>query len=164
MIDPCKDVAIKDDKLNEAWSKAMDTIPRFDTDEETINHYLTLTAKYRCRIITPFALGMSAWDDWHEQLAARFPIRSFIQETIPRAWKQAAGYRIKHFFKDLKWGFKHRYIKKHQYNVLRPKTLEPGYYDPDTRILHACMEDLRESVSYTHLRAHETGRNLVCRL
>ena len=26
------------------------------------------------------------------------------------------------------------------------------------------MTGLRKAVSYTHLRAHETGRNLVCRL
>ena len=27
-----------------------------------------------------------------------------------------------------------------------------------------CKKELTEPVSYTHLRAHETGRNLVCRL
>ena len=38
------------------------------------------------------------------------------------------------------------------------------------RILHEALERLKSfrgdhtSVSYTHLRAHETGRNLVCRL
>ena len=34
-------------------------------------------------------------------------------------------------------------------------------------ILSSCQETPEESsvaVSYTHLRAHETGRNLVCRL
>src|SRR5678810_1458327 len=29
---------------------------------------------------------------------------------------------------------------------------------------HLLLGILREAVSYTHLRAHETGRNLVCRL
>ena len=32
----------------------------------------------------------------------------------------------------------------------------PGWYYSDQRLF--------EPVSYTHLRAHETGRNLVCRL
>src|SRR5674476_1617296 len=30
--------------------------------------------------------------------------------------------------------------------------------------LEAMRQAYREAVSYTHLRAHETGRNLVCRL
>src|SRR5678810_159350 len=30
--------------------------------------------------------------------------------------------------------------------------------------LPAVMQEIRSPVSYTHLRAHETGRNLVCRL
>lgn len=143
-MDPSQNVAIKDDELNKAWNKAIDTIPRFDTDQENIDHYLNLTAKYRWRIVTPFALGFGGWDDWHDQLAARFPIRSFVKETIPQTWKDLAGYKIHWFFKDLKWGFIHRYIKKYQYHVLRPKTLEPGYYDPDTQILHACMEAFRQ--------------------
>lgn len=144
MIDLSNNIAIKDDKLNEVWSKAMDTIPRFDTDQETIYYFLDLTSEYRFKIVTPFALSADGWEDWKIQLAAKFPIRTFIQETIPQKWKDIAGYKIKHTWRDLYWGFKHRYIKRHQYNVLRPKTLEPGYYDPDIRILHACMEDLRE--------------------
>ncbi len=142
MIDPADNIAIKDDELNDAWNKICESLPHFDTDQQTIDHYLDLTSKFRWRIVSPYALGLGAWDDWQDQLAARFPIRTFIQETIPRLWRKLAGYRIARFFKDLKWGFKHRYIKRHQYNVLRPKTLEPGYYDPQTRILHACMEDL----------------------
>src|SRR5674476_1158494 len=33
-----------------------------------------------------------------------------------------------------------------------------------TRCLHCIRPKCIEAVSYTHLRAHETGRNLVCRL
>lgn len=144
MIDQSKHISIKDDKLNEAWNKAMETIPHFDTTQETINHYLDLTGKYRWRIVTPFALEWNGWDDWRDQLKARFPIRAFIQVTVPDTWRKALGYKIKHILHDLKWGFIHRYVKQHQYNVIRPKTLEVGYHDPDERILHACMEDLRQ--------------------
>lgn len=143
MIDPSQDIFIKDDELNEKFNKIMETIPHFETDQETIDHYLTLTSKYRWRIVTPFALGLGAWDNWRDQLQARFPRRTFVQVTLPRWWKKFAGYKIKRILHDLKWEFIHRYVERHQYNVLRPKTLEPGYYDPDTRILHACMEDLR---------------------
>src|SRR5674476_1570791 len=34
-----------------------------------------------------------------------------------------------------------------------------GYF-----VTELSLSDLIEAVSYTHLRAHETGRNLVCRL
>src|SRR5665213_2166063 len=37
-----------------------------------------------------------------------------------------------------------------------------GAWDRANQITRA--EQGRDSVSYTHLRAHETGRNLVCRL
>ena len=43
-----------------------------------------------------------------------------------------------------------------------------GMSQDDTRCMpveYYCQQQLpSESVSYTHLRAHETGRNLVCRL
>ena len=61
-----------------------------------------------------------------------------------------------------------------------PSTLSYGYdklvnpykYDPegakklldDAGIVDSDGDGFREPVSYTHLRAHETGRNLVCRL
>src|SRR5678810_1091730 len=35
---------------------------------------------------------------------------------------------------------------------------------PEHDLLVPMVLDIRGSVSYTHLRAHETGRNLVCRL
>ena len=43
------------------------------------------------------------------------------------------------------------------------------YIASTSKYHHAYMEKLKlwhdsDSVSYTHLRAHETGRNLVCRL
>ena len=54
---------------------------------------------------------------------------------------------------------------------LRLVTLLNGEYDANNAILtfHAGAggteaQDWVETVSYTHLRAHETGRNLVCRL
>ena len=40
----------------------------------------------------------------------------------------------------------------------------PAAYTSDGYMLPCCWLDQPEPVSYTHLRAHETGRNLVCRL
>ena len=39
------------------------------------------------------------------------------------------------------WGLLHRFHPSHRYNIARTG-LPPGYYDPDTVILHACMEQL----------------------
>src|SRR5674476_1670097 len=45
---------------------------------------------------------------------------------------------------------------------------DSSWYDRFTpelvEFLHQCVIHGIEAVSYTHLRAHETGRNLVCRL
>lgn len=39
---------------------------------------------------------------------------------------------------NLLWGLRHRFDPRHRYNVVRTG-LPAGYYDPDTRMLHACM-------------------------
>src|SRR6185312_10079566 len=41
------------------------------------------------------------------------------------------------------WKLAHRFIRKHQYNRLDTK-LSPGYYDLDTQILYAVMNNLKE--------------------
>ena len=49
--------------------------------------------------------------------------------------------------------------------ILKLKMIEGVYVLLNTdRNLYASLFDFVEPVSYTHLRAHETGRNLVCRL
>src|SRR5678809_468681 len=49
---------------------------------------------------------------------------------------------------------------------ITPKTYLPNYREfYEKRQFTSAREAIsREAVSYTHLRAHETGRNLVCRL
>ena len=39
-----------------------------------------------------------------------------------------------------------------------------GDHEPDVSFVESATRMVLPSVSYTHLRAHETGRNLVCRL
>src|SRR5678809_1063310 len=52
--------------------------------------------------------------------------------------------------------------------IYPPKVLNwpRGYRPRNIKIAKACEEihNITVAVSYTHLRAHETGRNLVCRL
>lgn len=40
------------------------------------------------------------------------------------------------------WKFAHRFIPRHQYNKIRIRDLEPGYYDPCTRLRHAMFQEL----------------------
>ena len=48
---------------------------------------------------------------------------------------------------------------------LKLKNITFELKNPDARPEIICEDgDIQISVSYTHLRAHETGRNLVCRL
>ena len=48
---------------------------------------------------------------------------------------------------------------------LTPKALEEQLSNYHENDIAGILEELEQpAVSYTHLRAHETGRNLVCRL
>lgn len=116
----------------------------FATEEERVAFYIEETRKHKWKIVSPIALGMGGWDIWKTELRKEFPIRTFIRIKIPSVFRKIFTYRIGKWLHDLKWKFIHRYVPKHQYNVLRPATLKPGYYDPCDRILHACMEELRE--------------------
>src|SRR5674476_1299000 len=63
------------------------------------------------------------------------------------------------------------YLGQSGFEVSHAGTGQSGLTDlqdnpPDLVILDLMLPDMDglEAVSYTHLRAHETGRNLVCRL
>ena len=48
---------------------------------------------------------------------------------------------------DLVWKFKHRFVRRHQYNRL-DTGLPPGYMDPDQQILYAVMNCLRQYMEH----------------
>jgi hypothetical protein len=54
-------------------------------------------------------------------------------------------YRLCRAVHEAKWWVLHRFHPSHRYNVV-PTGLRPGYYDFDTRILHASMEMLKQYV------------------
>lgn len=47
-------------------------------------------------------------------------------------------------FHDLKWKIIHRVHPKHRYHVIKPRSLEPGYHDPDIQIQAAAFDTLSE--------------------
>lgn len=48
------------------------------------------------------------------------------------------------FLRDIYWSVVHRTTKR--FNVVHLRTLKPGYYDPDTQILHAVMNLVTDHV------------------
>lgn len=67
-----------------------------------------------------------------------------------KPWADAIVMGLYHFFHRIDaaiWWFKWRYVRRHQYNIVRTG-LEPGYYDEDTRMLHACMALLCQFVEW----------------
>lgn len=112
-------------------------------------HQKSKTKLFFWRVFTPWnidkptALPWGEWAQFDEEQKAKYPIRWFLFDTIPMWWDVTRG-RIKR----AKWGFKHKYLPRHKYHIVRT-SLEPGYYDPDIRILYATMDMVREYVEIT---------------
>lgn len=75
-----------------------------------------------------------------EKIKRWFPVRFWLSETMPN--KIQLWYRI--YWVDPKWWIIHRTIDR--YNIIKIKSLKPGYYDYDTRLFHACFDLLVEYV------------------
>jgi hypothetical protein len=83
------------------------------------------------------SLASATWDEWEDfkkELRENAPIVYFWREKIRPFFKYRAFRRIK----DAKWAFKHRFVPRHQYNIVRTQ-LPPGYYDVDMRMMYACF-------------------------
>ena len=122
----------------------------FDSDAITFSrwyHFKKLIWS-KIGIVKPFVLDMDAWNAWDNKTAKEKPIRWFIWETVPDYCNQLFIYRIKRLLSDIKWGFIWRVIPKHRYNVIKPRTLPVGYYDPNTLMLHTNMHFLTQFVEY----------------
>lgn len=99
----------------------------------------------------PYSLQIGEWDGWHAKEKANHPVKYWIQETVPTAitgfWRIHLAWPILDWY----WTIIHRFHPNHKYNIIKPRTLKPGYYDSDTRILHAIMEEV--------VNFYETGCN-----
>jgi hypothetical protein len=65
-------------------------------------------------------------------------------ESRLRWWIKHRLLSPKYLWQDLWWGFLHRTF--YRYNIIRIKTLKPGYYDVDHRMLHANFQLLVDYV------------------
>ena len=75
------------------------------------------------------------WEAWKPKAAE--PIKYFLSETLPDWFMWNIGYWITRTYRDAKFAVKCRIIKR--YHMVRCDGLKPGYYDDDTRLLHACF-------------------------
>lgn len=105
-------------------------------------------AFYPWRENAPMALPLGGWEKWRDKMAEKYPVRYFFFYTIPNSVGDFFRYNIVRPLHDAKWALMHRFYPKHQYHILKPRSLKPGYYDSDTRILHACMDELSEFVEW----------------
>lgn len=88
----------------------------------------------------PVALPFGGWEEVNAEQKEQYPIRWLLFDTFP-TW-------VSYQYRDLRnlgWDFAHRFVPKHQYNIIRT-SLKPGYYDPDIRILNATMDLVKEFV------------------
>lgn len=89
---------------------------------------------------TPFALEMDGWDKFYREYKGQHPVKYFVWKLIPEKWGR--GCQI---VKNAHWNLHHRFDPRHRYNIVRTG-LKPGYYDSDTRMIHACFQLLVDFV------------------
>lgn len=95
------------------------------------------------KIPVPAALQGGDWRKWRKDIKSKYPIRYFLQETIPKYFRSKI-YNIKHGYY---WPLIHKYHPKYKYHIIKTD-LKPGYYDPDTRITHSIFSIFSEFMKY----------------
>ena len=71
----------------------------------------------------------------HSSEARVFGYRIYGKAPAALKW---LGLKVLRPLTDLSYAFKYRFVREHQYNIVRTG-LKPGYYDVDTCMLHSCF-------------------------
>jgi len=104
---------------------------------------------------TPTAATMDEWDEWKENSKASKPLVYFLRKTLPDFIKYKIIFPYFYWpIRDPKWALMYRFHPNHKYNIIKPRTLKPSYYDPLVLILHANMEILVEFVEHERSVQH----------
>lgn len=88
---------------------------------------------------SPLGYTLDGWDKWSEETKTQHPVQYFFRETVA-GWLDSIFFRVSRVW----WALKHRVIPKHRHHVLRPRSLKPGYHDPDSKIRAAAFDILSE--------------------
>lgn len=97
------------------------------------------------KIEQPAFLPLGEWDNFYEEQQRNFPIRWAIFHEFTS--------EVKFFFYRINrkiWEFKHKYIPKHQYHIIRTSLDPKEYHDPRERILYATMDMVKDFVEITN--------------
>jgi hypothetical protein len=84
------------------------------------------------------------WDEWHRRATTQHRFRYWLHWTFSlflSHWKR----KLIH---DPYWWARHRIDPRHRYHIIRTG-LPAGYWDPDSRLLHAVMNTVQEFVEST---------------
>lgn len=79
------------------------------------------------------------WDRWYLYHQTNHPIRLWLQDSLP-----SNARRLRQRMRDKYWSIRHRTTDR--YDVVHLPTLKPNYYEPNTRMLHACFSLLVDYV------------------
>ncbi len=89
----------------------------------------------------PVAASMDEWREFDRKMAREAPLRWFYKKTVRHFIRRNTIIR----YQNAKYWILHRFVPRHKYNVVYTD-LKPGYYDLDTRMLHACFTLLEDYV------------------
>lgn len=92
----------------------------------------------------PLAAELYVWEDLDRQQKLSQPVKYFILETLPTFLDRLVIRLYNRIIDKPTWFLKYRFCRKHQYHIIRPKTLKPGYHEISDRILHGVMHEVVE--------------------
>lgn len=93
----------------------------------------------------PTALPFGEWDEFYAKQKEKYPIRWFIFHTI-LVEISIILFRINRKI----WEFKHKYIPKHQYHIIRTSLDPKQYHDPREQILYTSMDLVKRFIEITN--------------
>lgn len=90
------------------------------------------------------AASSAWWVEWNRVTRKHYPVRVFLHNTLPTTFARLHRRWVKNPY----WAIVHRINPRHRYHVMKTG-LPPGYYDPDTRLLYAVMNEVQRFVEGT---------------
>ncbi len=86
----------------------------------------------------PVALELHKWEEWDKEISSKHPVRFFLQEKLPELFHCHVKGPLNRWY----WAIRHRTTNR--YHIIKPRTLEPGWCDERTLILHGAFECLAQ--------------------
>lgn len=86
----------------------------------------------------PASAQWHEWEKFWRETKKKFPMQYFFRKTIPNFYRRTIRWPADR----LMWAIIHRVHPKHRYHVIKPRSLKPGYSDPDIRIQAAAFDEL----------------------